>query len=144
MKFIHDVAEIFDADVLKPMGYEIVINGALLNNVVYSYYYDKERHKDFHGSNEPNDEKKAAFLCRWIAKIRPFSIVPIEGSEIKTPAQLSLYFAMTCLANGYFCLHLFQALTKKKASQHFDSTLVYEMHYGEPTRNMLMALFERT
>lgn len=112
----------------------------LLNTVV-SYYYDKERHIDFHGSDAPNNFKKAAFLCRWIAKIKPFSI---EVKNDSNNINIKDKFFYSNLINAMYCLLLFRVLTEKKPSETFDATaLMYELHYGQPSANSLMIIFDR-
>ena len=138
-KFLVDIAERVEKDFIPP-ELEIQCCPCILLNVVSSYFYDKERHNDFHGSNQPNAFKKAAFLCKWISKLKPFRVI-IKNGE-KNIDQKALY-DFKLLINEIYCTILFTAMTEKMAEDYFDDKLIYELHYGHATSNMLMVVFER-
>ena len=47
------------------------INRVVLHNIVVSYFYDVDRHKDFHGTSLVDETKQGAFTMKWITKLRP-------------------------------------------------------------------------
>lgn len=122
-----------------PKGMKVCFCRIRLLNTVYSYYYDKERYKDFHGSDEPNIEKKTAFLCKWIARNKPFSITTEDESLHKTRAL----FFYTNLINAIFCVELFKVFTRKNPNDYFGVSFLYNLHYGDPSANDLIAIFDR-
>lgn len=138
-KFLVGLAERVEIDFIPP-ELEIEYCPCILMNVVSSYFYDKERHNDFHGSDQPNVFKKAAFLCKWISKLKPFRVIVKDG--VKNIDQKALY-DFKLLINEIYCTILFTAMTEKKAEDYFDDKLIYELHYGHATSNMLMVVFER-
>jgi hypothetical protein len=121
-----------------PDGMRIGFCRVRLLNTVYSYYYDKERYKDFHGSDEPNEEKKSAFLCKWIAKNKPFHVV-CDNEKVSRKA----FFFYTNLINEVFCVTLFKVLTKKNPNDCFGISFLYNLHYGSPSANDLIVAFDR-
>ena len=56
---------------LGPDFNHLSINRMVLHNVVVSYFHDVDRHKDFHGSDRVDETKQAAFVIKWISKLRP-------------------------------------------------------------------------
>jgi hypothetical protein len=136
--WMHQVVEA--SDTLKlPSSLSLEFCEFRLLNAVVSYLYDKERHKDFHGSEEPSDAKKAALLCRWIAKVRPFSVKRVDPTVARTKED----FFYANLINAIVCIRLYQAIAKKTGNGFVvDTTLLYELHYGQPTNNMLIVAFE--
>jgi hypothetical protein len=136
-KFLVDLAERVERYFIPP-ELEIEYCPCILLNVVSSYFYDKERHNDFHGSNQPNAFKKAAFLCKWISKLKPFRVI-IKDEKIDNKAL----YDYKLLINEIYCTILFTAMTEKMAEDYFDDKLIYELHYGHATSNMLMVVFER-
>lgn len=139
--FLKQVAGITERAILPP-GIEIRFCAIRLTNAVYSYFYDKERSKDFHGhQDEPCDEKKLAQMVKWISRIKPFSVHFNDGIKI-SPTDKYYY---QNLINPIFCAVLFKiSLPKKDLNKYFDPKLLYELHYGNATANMLMVLFERS
>ena len=109
-KFLVDIAERVEKDFIPP-ELEIEYCPCILMNVVSSYFYDKERHNDFHGSNQPNAFKKAAFLCKWISKLKPFRVIVKDG--VKNIDQKALY-DFKLLINEIYCTILFTAMTEKR------------------------------
>jgi hypothetical protein len=139
MSFLLGVAASLETKLFSDSNLEVTYCPIRLNNTIYSFFYEKERHKDFHGSVEPNEGKKSALLSKWICKIRPFSI------STKSKATLcEQEFFYTALINPLICAHLVQGITQPKSFDFFNEKLLYEMHYGEPSTNMLMAVFDRT
>lgn len=49
-----------------------------LHQVVVSYYYDVCRYKWFHSTDRIDGRKQAAFLVKWISKLRPVVLSPAE------------------------------------------------------------------
>ncbi len=47
------------------------INRVVLHNIIVSYFYDVDRHKDFHGTSLVDETKQGAFTMKWITKLRP-------------------------------------------------------------------------
>ena len=141
IQFLRQVGELVEKAAL-PEGMAIRLCGVRLTNVVYSYFYDKERHSDFHGHNGgPSDPKKLAFMVKWIAKIKPFSVVFESGATIKKEDQY--YFQN--MINPIFCSILARVVLRDRFSMDTasDEHLMYTLHYGDYSYNMLIALYEK-
>jgi hypothetical protein len=141
-QLFEEAARITQDKVLPPLM-EVKVNKIRLVNAVFSYFYDKERSKDFHAHDvEPNNQKKLSWMVKWICKIRPFYIVGAEGVDRK-----QLYYYQNFI-NPIICITLFRMILKKDPNDFFGDgardTLIYELHYGNATSNMLAALFDRS
>lgn len=68
------------------LGEEVKVCQKTLYNIVVSHYEDLERLKVYHGITYPNNCKKAAYIIKWIAKLRPAYLY--LGDKQPTEAQL--------------------------------------------------------
>lgn len=137
--FFKRVAEIVEKSAL-PSGVEIRICGVRIVNAAYSYYYDKFRHTDFHGHNGgPSDPKKLAFMVRWIAKIKPFSV------SFDDSVSVSDKYYYQNMINSIFCYVLSIVILGRDngIGQKSAEQLMYTLHYGDFSHNMLIAFFEK-
>ncbi len=119
-----------------PEGLTIELCKYRAYNAVLSFLYDKERYKDFHGSEQPNNIKKTAYLCHWIAKIRPFYIT-VDKSIIEG----ELCYIFPNFINSYACIFVYQLLVNSSMNTLPDS-FIYDCHYGSPTSSSLIAMFD--
>lgn len=125
-----------DLQEILPNGLQLYFCKYKALNTVFSYLYDKERYKDFHDSQQPNNTKKAAYFCKWIAKIRPFTV---DVDEDLSPDDVRYNFAI--FINAYACIFAYQALIDTKTDNLPDS-LIYDFHYGAPSSSSLIAMFD--
>lgn len=73
----------------------IVLSMPVLYHACISYEFDLERWAPFHCITIPDNHKRAAFLFKWLSKLRPIKL--LSGQHIAaTPWELQ--------ANGYFAL----------------------------------------
>lgn len=70
-------------------NHDLRINLAVLSNLVYSYFYDVRRAKEFHGMQRINKPKKAAFLMKWLVIEKPISFDEDGFRDHDTLALLS-------------------------------------------------------
>jgi hypothetical protein len=137
LEILKSSAEKFEKKALLPNGLSLEYSSVRLFNIAVSYLHDVHRFIDFHGCSDfITDEKQLAFLWKWVAKIKPFSCAPAK--------ETVEFFYFQNLVNSLYCMSLFNYILNKNPSDFFDTyTMVYELHYGEPTVNSLMAIFER-
>lgn len=73
----------------------IVLSMPVLYHACISYELDLERWAPFHCITIPDNHKRAAFLFKWLSKLRPIKL--LSGQHIAaTPWELQ--------ANGYFAI----------------------------------------
>jgi hypothetical protein len=136
---IKEAAKIFENEHLSDSGLEMMFCKSRLQNVIYSYIYDVERYKNFHGSPHPNDIKKAAFFIKWIVKISPFYV----GIKDSTAYSKKSYELIAPIVNSIFAIKLFTIITGISAKDCLKPNFVYALHYDGASVNMMYALFER-
>lgn len=78
-------------------------------------------------------------MCKWVSRVRPFSVEQLDPKRQKT----KFFFYYANLINALFCSAIFEVFTKQHSTDYFDSKLLYELHYGAPSTNMLMVAFAR-
>lgn len=92
------------------------INPLFLADACESCFIDLERHKDFHRLDIADRHKMAAFLFKWLAKVRP---IAISSYVTDTNADYALHI------NSYFAL--MAALGELNMDIYdFESTPVYK------------------
>ncbi|MCH8887930.1 MAG: hypothetical protein IIC13_15210 [SAR324 cluster bacterium] len=101
---------------------ETYINATLLFHAVASYYADLHRLKVFHDTILANEYRKAAFIMKWITKIRP---IQLERDGVVTKAHL--------LANEFFAiaagLELLGDIKPGDISNDLLNRFAYNLHY---------------
>ena len=71
------------------------INPLFLADACESCFIDLERHKDFHRLEIADRHKMAAFLFKWLAKVRPIAISAYEqGPNADYALHVNAYFAL--------------------------------------------------
>lgn len=138
-KTVLKTADALEKELLSKHGLEIVFCKSRLQNATYSFIYDVERYKDFHGSPDPNDKKKSAFFIKWIVKIAPF-FVAISN---KQGHSAQVYERLAPIINSVIGVKLFTVITGEDAQNYFKSNFIYALHYDGASVNMMNALFER-
>ena len=87
----------FTEETLKPVR----LDRGLLFLVVKSYFDDIYRFKDYTGSKSADRHKQAAYLIKWISKLRPIQIVseitPYSNEIIWINSSFSLYVGLIFL-----------------------------------------------
>lgn len=128
------------AQQMLPAGLSIAVSEVKLVNAIISYIFDKHRHIKFHGSvNGVTNEKKAAYLCKWIAKIKPYSVIPTDQALSKSQQ----HYLFENLINPIICTEIVKAFCGQRIIDLFDHKFIYEMHYGSVNTNTLISILER-
>lgn len=138
-KTILKTAELLEKDFFEKYGLELVFCKSRLQNAAYSYIYDVERYKDFHGSPEPNDKKKSAFFIKWIVKTSPFFL----AIKRKDDYSVKAYERYAPIINSLIGIKLFTILTCEDAQKYMKSNFIYALHYDGASVNMMYSIFER-
>ena len=138
-KIVLKTANALEIELLSKYGLEIVFCKSRLQNAIYSFIYDVERYKDFHGSPDASDKKKSAFFIKWIVKIAPF-FVSINDIDKYSPKK---YERLAPVINSIIGVKLFTIITGEDAQDYFKSNFIYALHYDGASVNMMNALFER-
>ena len=67
-------------------SHQIIISGSQITDVVYNYFVDIHRFKERRGMDVGNahisDGKIAAFTAKWIVRLRPICVEPINAEHI--------------------------------------------------------------
>lgn len=75
LKRKHQLEYIFERmkrrSIRSDLAEHLYLNDIVLYNAIVSYFHDVDRHKEFHGSVLVDEVKQAAYLIKWIAKLRP-------------------------------------------------------------------------
>lgn len=122
-------------------NHELTLNPNFLVHACESCFVDLARHKDFHGMPLPDNHKRAAFLFKWVAAMRPLWA---------TGKSSGMARAITLHANSYFALlgalaELNVDMTKfapSEASQHVIYSATYR-HLNPETWALLFFLIEQ-
>lgn len=81
--------EVFLKQLTPEVANRLYLNDVLLELVVGSYFDDIDRYKGYSGTPRADHHKQAAYTIKWIAKIKPIQIIPVEIHE-NTDTLLSL------------------------------------------------------
>jgi hypothetical protein len=138
-KTLLKTASALESELLEKNGLSLVFCKSRLQNATYSYIYDVERYKDFHGSPEASDKKKAVFFIKWIVKVSPFFL------EIKDKSKYSkrAFEGFAPIINSMLAVKLFSVITAEDPRKYIQSNFVYALHYDMPSVNMMYAIFEK-
>lgn len=110
-------------------GHGIVLNEATLMRAAISFWEDILRVKAYHPINRADKSKKAAYLFKWIAKMRPVKPL-VDHPERLTNAEINAnaLFAFLC-ACGY--LKCRKALPKEELHRIIYSATYRDIHPDE-------------
>jgi hypothetical protein len=102
------------------------LNQALLTNLIYSYFYDIDRLKDFHGMERINEAKKGAYLMKWIVRVKP-----IYFDESEMPEDPELSALMACINEIYAIVMglTYAGIDLALLDERFVEPLMYQMLY---------------
>lgn len=119
-------------------NHDLRINLAVLSNLVYSYFYDVRRAKEFHGMQRINKPKKAAFLVKWLVIGKPIGFDEDRFSDHDTLTLLSCInevFAFR-VALGYANIPL------DAVPIDLQENVIYSLIYKGPDETALSLWFE--
>jgi hypothetical protein len=141
---------------------------SILREAVESHFLDLERHKAFHEIEWANEYKRAAFICKWLTKLKPISVdkdIITFDHEGKTPRfeeQVldsaavmravrevnSKTTGTDLLVNEYFALLAGLANLRKSPEQiaaaidtGFLRNMLYELHFRNFESELLVTRF---
>ncbi|MBF0620965.1 MAG: hypothetical protein HQL54_03480 [Magnetococcales bacterium] len=112
------------------------LNGQILANCVYSYYLEVQRHKEFHGIDNADGIKKAAYLTKWLLKTRPIQVL-----NDNTRSETAKY---PLLANEGFALSValtFLDIKWNAVPNEVITRLLYDFHYRPVVAETLITKF---
>lgn len=115
---------------LVPDGIGTTINTLFLTDACESYFIDLERHRDFHRLDIADRHKRAAFLFKWLARIRPINLSAYkQGPGAGKAIHVNAYFAlMAALGELNVDVH---KLAQTAAVQHFIYAASYRDIHAE-------------
>lgn len=126
----------------------VSVNEAALLHVVWSAYDDIARFKAYHHEHVPharsNAVKRAAYLTKWILRLKPIVRAPVE--EALTPEALRV--DRSRLVNEHFALRVgCRALICEKTPRfrlapHAHYRLTYDFLYRELSGDALVSIYE--
>jgi len=73
---------------------QLFLHPDLLFNAVESYYIDISRYKVFHRTKIIDAHKKAAYIIKWLSKVRPISYsdnISLKNPELKANQVFAIY-----------------------------------------------------
>jgi hypothetical protein len=108
----------------KRLAPDIELNKKILYEAFGSAYCDMYRLTVFRGINHADTHKKAAFLVKWIAKLRPIQIRTYSNAQVQFVNELfAVMVAMTVM--GIQPDHVLASVPLKK----YTDNLIYLLHY---------------
>lgn len=113
-------------------GDDVKINTAILHDIVFSYFVDVERHKDFHDIQKIRKYKISARLTEWIVKLRPIYFDIKDPEEVTSPEFM--------LLNEIFALKIGLAASEimvEKIDKELTAKSIYTFHYRKITQETL-------
>ena len=126
IEFINSLVKIFterlESD-LDMKGDDLELERSIpgLVNYAYSYFYDIERHKDFHRTKKAGMGKVLPYTIKWILRFKPLSI---KG---KLTSRREVYVAE--LVNELFCIFLIEVYLDVVIRKKIVERLVYELRF---------------
>lgn len=109
-----------------------------LNELTYSYFYDIDRAKLFHGMHLINEPKKAAYLVKWILKHKPIWYDDATVSDVSVKGFLHLI-------NEFYALRAALAYTSIKLEEVPSGLLeriLYDFFFRYVDENSMTLWFE--
>lgn len=107
----------------------VTINEATLARACTSFWEDILRVKAYHPINRAEKHKKAAYIFKWIAKMRPVKpIVDHVDALTNEEMDANALYAFLC-ASGYLNMHL--VLQKHELKYIFYSATYRDIHPDE-------------
>ena len=107
--------------------FTLEINSAVLNTLIYSYYYDIYRTKKFHDMQKINESKKAAFMLKWLIHERPIYFDESSLDELD-PKLMGI---LVCI-NEIFALRIafmYAEIPMEIADDDMYSCMIYQLIY---------------
>lgn len=104
-----------------------VMNKVLLGNCIESYFLDIRRLKTFHGMERADRFKIAGYSLKWLSKIKPIQVGPLEAVPPAAKRR-------GLLINADFALICAMSIAKvdyAKVDQRIRSGLLYAAHYRD-------------
>lgn len=140
MAILQAAGEVFEK--VLPQGMEITTTKALLHAVVVSHFLDVERFKDFHcgdsSSSRISYPKIAAFMIKWVSKLRPYSVQLRPEIGVPTKEEWDFY---SVRVNALMAPLLYAIFTSDPPFE--DSRIVHELHIGNMGSDALVLLLEK-
>lgn len=121
-----DLREFFFAvqKTLSVQKIETALNPLFLTDACESTFIDLERYRDFHRLEIADRHKRGAFLFKWLAKIRPITLLAYQqGPGAGKAIHVNGWFALMA-ALGELNANVFQ-FSNSKLSQHMIYTVTY-------------------
>jgi len=146
------LCELFDNELVKPLVAEfphykdsVLLSESVLVQVVWSYFYDVVRYKDFHyreSESQPihrkiDGRKQAAFMVKWLLQLRPVNSNP-SGSKTLLTYWGNEDFAFTVGT----CFAAIDQDFINKSLEPLYPDIVYYYKYRQATEGSLMLWFE--
>lgn len=102
----------------------ICINNNLLAEAVLHAVVDIDRMAKLHipKNSKPDRHKYAAFVSRWIAKIKPIYIIKSNQLELPQPVLR---------INAAFSVYVFESILKEKIPENLVEHLEYLFHFRD-------------
>lgn len=115
---------------LSDQKIETAINPLFLTDACESTFIDLERHRDFHRLEIADRHKRGAFLFKWLAKIRPITLLTYQhGSGAGKAIHVNGWFALMA-ALGELNANVYQ-FADSRLSQHMIYTATYRDIHAE-------------
>lgn len=121
------IEHLFNQHVQKWPG--VYVNGYLLREAVESYFCDVYRLKFFRPVNHINEHKKAAYMMKWLARVRPVQIRQGFGPDMPT-IMANAYFALVV---GLNLLDVEYDARDDEWWKTFIVEMTYLLHYHSPS-----------
>lgn len=119
-------------------GVRMGLSETRLNELIYSYFYDVDRAKLFHGMWLINEPKKAAYLVKWILKHKP---IWYDDDSVTDPSMRGFLH----LINEYYALRAALAYTSIRLQDvpaHLMERLLYDFFFRYIDENSMTLWFE--
>lgn len=113
----------------------------VLTNVCESYAFDLSRYSKFHELNAPDRARRAAYICKWIIRLRPVYLIHDQLPDDKESKKFAL------MVNELFCLYVASGILgvdiEESATNRFVEILLYSLRYRLSSEDSLILLFSR-
>lgn len=108
---------------------DVVLNYRLLREAIGHCICDLDRLTTFRGMDSADSHKRAAYLIKWLAKVKPVQPVISRNQAVASPK----YSRRVAMANDYFAIYFgigeLDGFGRRELSDKYIDNMAYLLHH---------------
>jgi len=129
----------FSDEFASAVGLKPIADHSAFWNIGQSQVYDLNRYAHFHELQIPDRARRAAYLVKWIQRLRP---VRVEADITALPEERGKF---ALLVNEQFALYVASGILRIDLEQAFSAKMLnmilYTMRYRSPSEDSFLLFF---